>query len=86
VRRLPRLLVRAGFEIERLRGHSYVEAPSSDGYMLALVDRGADFLAASGRIGNETAETLKAEARRRSEAGEFFGHIAYVSVVAVKLA
>jgi ubiquinone/menaquinone biosynthesis C-methylase UbiE len=86
VRRLPRLVVKTGFEIQRLRGHSYVEAPSSDGYMLALVDRGADFLAASGRIGTETAETLKGEARRRSEAGEFFGHIAYVSVVAVKRA
>jgi ubiquinone/menaquinone biosynthesis C-methylase UbiE len=83
-RRLPQLLLEAGFEIDRLRGHSYVEAPSSTGYMLALVDRGAASLTASGMIGEETAEAMRAEARRRSEAGEFFGHIAYVSVVARK--
>jgi SAM-dependent methyltransferase len=83
-RRLPQLVLDAGFEVERLRGHSYVEAPSSAGYMLALVDRGAATLTASARIGAETAEALRAEARRRSEAGEFFGHVAYVSVVARK--
>ena len=83
-RRLPALLLDAGFDVEPLRGHSYVEAPSSAGYMLALVDRGAATLSASGAIGTETAEALKAEARRRSDAGEFFGHVAYVSVVAGK--
>ena len=83
-RRLPALVLDAGLEVEQLRGHSYIEAPSSAGYMLALVDRGAATLTASGAIGAETAEALKAEARRRSDAGEFFGHIAYVSVVAGK--
>jgi ubiquinone/menaquinone biosynthesis C-methylase UbiE len=84
VRRLPRLVLDAGFEIEQLRGHSYVEAPSSSGYMLAIVDRGADALAASGALGAEASDALKAEARRRSDAGEFFGHIAYVSLIARK--
>jgi len=83
-RRLPQLVLEAGFEVELLRGHSYVEAPSSAGYMLALVDRGAASLTGSGMIGEETAEAMRAEARRRSDAGEFFGHIAYVSVVARK--
>ena len=83
-RRLPALVLGAGFRLDSLRGHSYVEAPSSAGYMLALVDRGAAALTASRTIGQETAEALKAEARRRSDAGEFFGHIAYVSVVAGK--
>ena len=82
VRRLPRLLQAAGFELERFRSHSYVEAPSSGGYMLAIVDRGADALVAGGRIDLETAEALKAEARRRSAAGEFYGHIAYASLLA----
>lgn len=84
VRRLPALALDAGFEIEQLRGHSYVEAPSSAGYMLAIVDRGADALAAAGSVAAETADALKAEARRRSDAGEFFGHIAYVSLIARK--
>ncbi len=48
-----------------------MEAPFSGGYMLAIVDRGADALLASGRITLETDDALKAEARRRSEAGEF---------------
>jgi ubiquinone/menaquinone biosynthesis C-methylase UbiE len=84
VRRLPRLVQASGFELERFRSHSYTEAPSSGGYMLAIIDRGADALLADGRVSPEGAEALKAEARRRSDAGEFFGHIAYASLVARK--
>jgi ubiquinone/menaquinone biosynthesis C-methylase UbiE len=83
-RRLPKLVLDAGFDLEQLRGHSYVDAPSSGGYMLALVERGAAWLTASGTIADETAEAMRAEAQRRSDAGEFFGHIAYVSVIATK--
>jgi hypothetical protein len=39
-----------------------------------------------GKVGDELAEALKAEARRRVAAGRFFGHIAYASVVARKRA
>jgi ubiquinone/menaquinone biosynthesis C-methylase UbiE len=84
VRRLPRLVRAAGFELGRFRSHSYMEAPLSDGYMLAILDRGADALLAAGRITTEAADRLKAEARRRSDAGEFFGHIAYTSLIAKK--
>jgi SAM-dependent methyltransferase len=82
VRRLPKLALEGGFDGVRLRGHSYVEAPSSSGYMLALIARGADGLAARGEIAPATAECLKAEARRRCDEGEFFGHIAYMSLTA----
>ena len=84
VRRLPRLVRAAGFELGRFRSHSYMEAPSSGGYMFAILDRGADALLADGRITLETADALKAEARRRSDAGEFFGQIAYASLIAHK--
>jgi ubiquinone/menaquinone biosynthesis C-methylase UbiE len=84
VRRLPRLVRAAGFELGRFRSHSYMEAPSSGGYMVALVDRGADALLANGRVTLETADALKAEARRRSDDGEFFGQIAYASLIAQK--
>jgi ubiquinone/menaquinone biosynthesis C-methylase UbiE len=84
VRRLPRLVREAGFEVVRFGSHSYVEAPSSGGYMLAIIDRGADALVATGKIAGGAAEALKAEARRRSDADEFFGHIAYASVIARK--
>jgi ubiquinone/menaquinone biosynthesis C-methylase UbiE len=84
VRRLPKLILDAGYELTRLRGHSYVEAPSSGGYLLTLIARGADVLVANGRIGTDMAEAFKAEARRRSDAGEFFGHVAYASAIARK--
>lgn len=81
MRRLPRLARTAGFQIVRLRSHGYVET-SEPHYMLTIVDRGADALAGSGRIGADTAAALKAEARRRVDEGGFCGHIAYVSIVA----
>jgi ubiquinone/menaquinone biosynthesis C-methylase UbiE len=84
VRRLARLVRAAGFDLLRFRSYSYVEAPSSEGYMLALVDRGADLLVSSGRLTGGGADALKAEARRRSDAGEFFGHIAYASLLGGK--
>ena len=82
VRRLPTLVRDAGFALLRVRGYSYLEASSSNGYMLSIVDRGAEALLDTGRIDVDAADALKAEARRRSDAGEFFGHIAYASLVA----
>lgn len=81
-RELPVLLRDAGFGDIRLRGHSYVEAPSSGGYLLSVIDRGTDALHSAGRISADLAAALKSEARRRSDAGEFYGHINYVSAVA----
>jgi ubiquinone/menaquinone biosynthesis C-methylase UbiE len=80
-RRLVRLVEAAGWSVARTKSHGYVETAEAE-YMLTLVDRGADVLAASGRLGETAAETLKAEARDRVERGEFFGHIAYLSVIA----
>lgn len=83
-RRLPRLVRAAGVEVERVRSHGYVETPKP-GFMLASwVDLGADALVAAGRIAADMAVALKAEARRRATSGEYFGHIAYISVVARK--
>jgi hypothetical protein len=83
VRRLPRLLADTGFSVQGLRSHGFLDA-APDGYMVTVIDRGADTLAAAGLIGPELAEALKAEARRRGAAGTFFGHIAYASLVAQK--
>jgi hypothetical protein len=46
----------------------------------------ATWCAAEGRIGLELSAALKGEASRRAEAGLFFGHIAYASLVARKSA
>jgi ubiquinone/menaquinone biosynthesis C-methylase UbiE len=83
MRRLPTLVRASGFESIGFRSHGFVET-TEGGYMLTVVDRGADILHAAGQIRDETAAMLKAEARRRVEAGAFFGHIAYTSLVACK--
>ena len=83
MRRLPALLRRCGFQLGPTRSHGFVET-GAGGYMLTIVDRGADILAASGAIGDELAASLKAEARRRVQAGGFFGHVAYAAVIAAK--
>lgn len=82
-RRLPMLVRGCGFETARFRGHSYVETNEAE-YMLTIVDRAIDTLRASGHRSDDMVAALKAEARRRVEAGTFFGHIVYVSLIARK--
>jgi hypothetical protein len=81
VRRLGTLVREAGWAEAQLRSHGYVEN-EDPGYILTLIDRGADTLVAAGELGQAAADGLKAEARRRVGAGEFFGHIAYASLIA----
>ena len=83
MRRLPALARASGFMVARTKSHGFVEI--GDGrYMLTVIDRGADMLHGSGQIGEQLTAALKAEALRRVAAGEFFGHIAYVSLIARK--
>jgi ubiquinone/menaquinone biosynthesis C-methylase UbiE len=82
-RRTPELAQRTGFKVVSFRSHAYTETTSPD-YMLTIVDRGADALAASEQIGPNLAEALKSEARRRVGTGQFFGYITYTSLVAKK--
>jgi ubiquinone/menaquinone biosynthesis C-methylase UbiE len=84
VRRLPAELSEHGFRMEILRSHGFVDT-SGDGYMVTVIDRGADLLATSGQIGPDVAAALKSEARRRAAAGLFFGHIAYATVISQKI-
>jgi SAM-dependent methyltransferase len=83
VRGLAALVRAAGFQPQHFQSHSFVDASGGD-YMLSIIDRGAEILAATGASTEETAEALKAEARRRAAAGTFFGHIAYASLTARK--
>jgi SAM-dependent methyltransferase len=81
-RRLPALVRAAGLRVDSVRSHGYVEMLAA-GFMLgSWVDMGADALVASGRADAKAAAELKAEARRRIASGEYFGHIAYLSLVA----
>jgi ubiquinone/menaquinone biosynthesis C-methylase UbiE len=84
VRRLPALVRAAGANPECVRSYGYVEA-LKPGFMLSSwVDLGADALVAAGSIGADMGSALKTEARRRVVHGQYFGHIAYMSVVARK--
>ncbi len=73
----------AGFIDAQVRSHGYVQVDDVT-YLLSVAERGADALAGAGTIDPATATALKAEARRRIGEGRFFGHIAYLSVVARK--
>jgi SAM-dependent methyltransferase len=83
VRRLAREVTKAGFAAERFESYGYVQTTAPD-YLLGIVTRGADFLAAWGRIDGATAEALKAEARRRADTGAFFGFIGFAGLVATR--
>jgi hypothetical protein len=83
VRRLPQLLRRIGYIPGPLRSYGFSEVDEVD-YMLTIVDRGVDALVASKRIGPQLAKALRDEARRRVDAGEFFGQGSWASVVATK--
>jgi SAM-dependent methyltransferase len=85
LRRLPAMARRVGFRVVSYRSHGYVQNSEPD-YMLTIVSRGIDALAGAGRMGDDVAAALRAEAKRRAEAGEFFGHIAYVSMLARRAA
>jgi ubiquinone/menaquinone biosynthesis C-methylase UbiE len=82
-RRLPKTLTRMGFHVSSVRSHGYTQT-TEPSYMLTLIDRGADLLSGSGKLTADAADGLRKEARRRVEAGEFFGHISFVSVIARK--
>jgi SAM-dependent methyltransferase len=83
VRHLPQLIQAGGFELRPVQSHGYVEAPEGS-YMLTWIDRGAEVLLRAGRISEETADALKAEASRRSAARAWFGHIAFASLLGRK--
>jgi arsenite methyltransferase len=83
MRRAAAMARRAGFVDGRVRSHGYVQV-EDPAYMQSVVDRGADALAAAGTLDSDGAAALKAEARRRVAHGVFFGHIAYLSVIAHK--
>ena len=81
VRRLPAVVRAAGFEVERLDSHGFVQTGEAD-YMLSVIDRGVGVLRTAGRLGDAAAEALMAEGRHRLRAGAFFGFIAYAGLIA----
>jgi len=83
MRRLQGLVRNAGFNVMRYRSHAFIETSKPD-YMLTIVERAILALLSSNRISDEFATALKTEARHRVETGDFYGYIAYGSLVARK--
>jgi ubiquinone/menaquinone biosynthesis C-methylase UbiE len=85
MRRLPAIVRSRDLDVIRYGSHGYVETGEAE-YLLTVIDRGADLLAAAGRIGSELAAALKSEARHRAKTGAFFGQISYTSLIARRTA
>jgi SAM-dependent methyltransferase len=83
VRKMIGLLKSCGFEPGALRNYAYAEHPEP-GYMFSWIERGADALKAAGRLGEEGARALRAEAERRVEQGQWYAQLCFASVIATK--
>lgn len=83
MRRLPRIAADAGFVDPWIDSHGYLNAGEAP-YLRSIVARGAQALRDAGVIGAGLADALHQETGRRVAAGEFFGFIGYVSLVARK--
>ena len=83
VRRLPNMVRTAGFDDVRFRNFGYVEA-GEGGYMVTIIDRGADFLHASGQISDETATALTKPKRASASKTVHSSGSSPISVIAQK--
>ena len=63
VRRLPAMVEHAGYVDAGLASYGFVQIADVDS-MVSIADRGADTLAADGRVGRPLADALEAEVRR----------------------
>jgi ubiquinone/menaquinone biosynthesis C-methylase UbiE len=83
MRRLPRLASDLGLVDIVIDSHGYLKVTESP-YLISIVTRGADALLTRGIIGPELAAALGGEAKRRDDSGDFFGFVAYTSLIARK--
>jgi ubiquinone/menaquinone biosynthesis C-methylase UbiE len=84
VRRMSQLVHEAGFDVAPQRSYGLVET-LAPGLTMSWVDRGADLMVNRGTISTDLGAALKAEGRRRAEDRQFFGYMAYASLVAKKI-
>jgi arsenite methyltransferase len=83
MRRLPALVGAAGFSLQSLEPHGYVQT-TSPAYLLTLLARGTHAAADAGEIGQELVESFASEARRRVANGSFYGAMLFLSLTARK--
>ncbi len=83
MRRLPALAAAAGFAVEAVEPHGYLQTSQPD-YLLTLLSRGAGAAARTGEIGDPLRDGFEAEARRRVADGSFYGAMLFVSITVRK--
>jgi len=83
MRRLPALVTAAGFSVQSVEPHGYVQTTTPD-YLLTLLSRGTHAAAQAGEIGQELIDGFDREARRRVANGTFYGAILFLSLAARK--
>ena len=81
MRRLPALVTAAGFSLQSVEPHGYVQA-TSPAYLLTLLSRGTRAAAQAGEIGQELVDSFDREARRRVANGSFYGAMLFLSLTA----
>jgi hypothetical protein len=83
MRRLPTLVAAAGFSVESIEPHGYVQTSRPD-YLLTLLMRGTEAAVRFGEVGQELVDSFDREARRRVADGTFYGAMLFLSLTAQK--
>lgn len=83
MRRLPALVTAAGFSLQSVEPHGYVQT-TSPAYLLTLLSRGANAAAQAGEIGQELVDGFDREALRRVANGSFYGAMLFLCLTARK--
>ena len=83
MRRLPALVTAAGFSLQSVEPHGYVQTTSPD-FLLTQLSRGTNAAARAGEIGQGLVDAFAQEARRRVANGTFYGAILFLSLAARK--
>jgi arsenite methyltransferase len=83
MRRLPALVTAAGFSVQSVEPHGYVQTTSPD-FLLTLLSRGTNAAAHADEIGQGLVDGFAQEARRRVANGTFYGAILFLSLAARK--
>jgi arsenite methyltransferase len=84
MRRLPALVTAAGFTLQAIEPHGYVQT-TSPAYLLSLLSRGTNAAVQAGEIGQELVDSFDREARRRVANGSFYGAMLFLSLSARKV-
>jgi arsenite methyltransferase len=84
MRRLPVLAAAAGFSVQSLDPHGYVQTMHPD-YLLSLLSRGVSAASRAGEIGQALVHGFHREAQQRVAAGTFYGTLLFLSLTARKI-